>query len=111
MRRVDEDFFTDSLDEYQDIALQSLGGTRNDKETMTLAVFGLTGESGEVSEHVKKYLFHGKELDIGKIKIELADVLWYLALMADCCGLSMSEIATTGILKVKERYPERFKDA
>lgn len=40
-----------------------------------------------------------------KIKEELADVLIYAALLADCCGLDIDEIIQNKIKKNNEKYP------
>ncbi len=41
---------------------------------------GLAGEVGEVSELIKKSIRDNAPLDIQKLKLELGDVLWYLAI-------------------------------
>lgn len=40
-----------------------------------------------------------------KIKEELADVLIYAALLADCCGLDIDEIIQNKIKKNNDKYP------
>ena len=40
-----------------------------------------------------------------KIKEELADVLIYTALLADCCGLDIDEIIQNKIKKNNDKYP------
>ena len=40
-----------------------------------------------------------------KIKEELADVLFYAALLADCCGLDIDEIIQNKIKKNNDKYP------
>jgi NTP pyrophosphatase (non-canonical NTP hydrolase) len=69
---------------------------------------GLAGESGEVLEMVKKYLYHGHELDMNKLIKELGDVFWYLATIASTFNIPLSEIAGKNIAKLKERYPDGF---
>lgn len=68
---------------------------------------GLAGEAGEVAEKVKKMLRDdmGDLTDDRKeqIKKELGDVLWYIASLSHDCGLSMDEIATANIAKLKSR--------
>lgn len=44
---------------------------------------------------------HKKE----KIKEELADVLNYCILMADCCGLDLDEIVSAKVKRNCEKYP------
>ena len=63
---------------------------------------GLTGESGEVADKVKKLLRDGKMdwLELGK---ELGDVLFYVAQIAKCCGLTLEEVAQMNIDKLQSR--------
>lgn len=77
-------------------------------EPMAVLALGLSGETGEVVELVKKYLGHGHPLDRQKIAKELGDVLWYVATLADACALDLPDIAEKNIAKLKERYPDGF---
>ena len=68
---------------------------------------GLTGESGEVAEKVKKVLRDDqgiinqeKKEEIGK---ELGDVLWYLSQIASELNLSLESIAQNNIEKLQLR--------
>ena len=69
---------------------------------------GLTGESGEVTDSIKKELFHGHPADPIGIKKELGDVLHYLSGLATMYGLTLEEIAMANIEKLKKRYPDGF---
>lgn len=69
---------------------------------------GLSGETGEVIEHIKKFAYHGKPLDMDAVEKELGDVLWYVAAMANTLGLSLDEIMQKNVDKLRERYPDGF---
>jgi NTP pyrophosphatase (non-canonical NTP hydrolase) len=71
---------------------------------------GLSGETGELSEMIKKGIFHGLPdmLDKEKVKKELGDVLWYVTAMADTFGLTIKEIAEANNRKLLARYPDGF---
>lgn len=69
---------------------------------------GLTGESGELIDLFKKWIFHGHQLDEEHAKKELGDVLWYTAEIADSFGWDLDEIMQMNIDKLKARYPEGF---
>lgn len=71
-------------------------------------VLGLTGESGEVADIVKKAIFHEKPLDIIHLKKELGDVMWYIALICDACGFNLDEVMDMNVEKLKARFPEGF---
>lgn len=72
------------------------------------AALGLSGEAGEVCDHVKKHIGHGHPLDTEKIAAELGDVLWYVADLATQLGLSLSMIAHHNLEKLRRRYPNGF---
>ena len=76
--------------------------------TMPYLALGLTGESGEVAEHIKKWLAHGLPLDLDKLVLELGDVLWYLQAMAAECGVSLAEVRDRNVTKLRARYPQGF---
>lgn len=69
---------------------------------------GLTGEAGEVSDLVKKGIFHEKGIDLEHLKKELGDCAWYLAMICDACGFALDDVMQTNIDKLKARYPEGF---
>lgn len=71
-------------------------------------VLGLTGEAGEVSDLVKKCVFHEKEVDREHLAKELGDVMWYIVMICDACGFDLDGIVETNINKLKARYPEGF---
>ncbi|HEX7586561.1 MAG TPA: nucleoside triphosphate pyrophosphohydrolase family protein [Patescibacteria group bacterium] len=73
---------------------------------------GLAGETGEVSEKIKKVIRDkgGKIDDETRemIKKELGDVLWYVSQLASELGLSLDDIAEKNIEKLYSRL-ERGK--
>ncbi len=72
--------------------------------TMALAycALGLTGESGEYSEKIKKLIRDGKLVKADAAK-ELSDVLWYLTACAKELGYSLQDIAEINIVKLTSR--------
>lgn len=98
------------LNQYQQLALRTAGHRDNPDQVLTYSALGLTGESGEVADLIKKALFHGHPLDRELVSKELGDVLWYLAVMADGLGISLEQIAQQNIAKLRERYPEGFSE-
>ncbi len=68
---------------------------------------GLTGETGEIAEKIKKVLRDkGGVIDEeAKLLIakELGDVLWYLSQLATELSLSLDEVATANLEKLTSR--------
>ena len=75
---------------------------------MVNGCFGLAGESGEVLDIVKKWIFHEKGLDIDHLKKELGDVMWYVAMICESAGFALDELMKMNIDKLKARYPHGF---
>jgi NTP pyrophosphatase (non-canonical NTP hydrolase) len=101
-----------TLNEYQQKALTTKGyGAGNNIIYPTL---GLTGESGEVADKVKKVLRDNNGEFTDEIKLEIikesGDVLWYLAALADDLGYTLQEVAQMNIDKLTSRK-ERNKIA
>ena len=97
-----------TLDEYQQLAARTLSPAQTPDERLANAALGLTGEAGEVAEHVKKHLFHATPLDRDAVVKELGDCLWYVAALAGVLGVSLDEVGTTNIDKLRRRYPDGF---
>lgn len=95
------------FDEYQELALKTFNKDK-EKDMTLIGVMGLSGESGECLDLMKKHLFHGHELDKNKLTDELGDVLWYLAITAKSIGVSLEEVASFNVNKLKTRYPKGF---
>ena len=72
------------------------------------AIIGLTTESGELQDAIKKNMFYGAKLDLVNHKEEAGDVLWYLAVLIDALGTTFEEVSNVNISKLKARYPDKF---
>lgn len=64
---------------------------------------GLCEEAGEVAGKLAKAIRGSTEVDKPAVKKELGDVLWQLANLAFDLGLSLEEIATENIEKLRSR--------
>lgn len=71
-------------------------------ESLTYCALGLTGESGEYAEKIKKLIRDGTFVREDTAK-ELGDVLWYLTRSANELGYSLDEIAKMNIEKLQSR--------
>ena len=97
-----------TANDYQRQAMKTLNSKLSRQEILINGVMGLCGESGEAIDIVKKHLFHGHPLDREALKKELGDIAWYLAETAYALDISLEEILSTNIAKLKQRYPEGF---
>jgi NTP pyrophosphatase (non-canonical NTP hydrolase) len=68
---------------------------------------GLCGEAGEVADKVKKVLRDRQgsfdDAVIDDLRLELGDVLWYVAQLASELGLDLAEIAEANLAKLASR--------
>ena len=77
---------------------------------LTHAAFGLSSEVGEFNDALKKWLYYGQELDETNLAEELGDLLWYVALACNALSISMEDVMTKNIAKLRTRYPEKYED-
>ncbi len=97
-----------TINEYQELAMTTLNKDLNKKDILINGVMGLCGESGEAIDIVKKHLAQGHELDREHLIKELGDIAWYLAETATALDVTLEEVLSGNIEKLKKRYPEGF---
>lgn len=97
--------------DYQMKALRTAQFETGSLRALSYTTLGLTGESGEVAERIKKILREDKrDLDdiIAEkrpaIVKEMGDVLWYLSALAREIGTTLEEVAEANLNKLKSRY-------
>ena len=72
------------------------------------AALGLTAESGEFTEIVKKIILQGKpynEDNVFHMKRELGDICWYLAQACMALDTTFDEVIEMNVDKLQARYP------
>ena len=72
------------------------------------AALGLTAESGEFTEVVKKIILQGKpynEDNVFHMKRELGDICWYIAQACMALDTTFDEIIEMNVEKLEKRYP------
>ena len=99
--------------EYQRNAMRTASGisTSCPENLLLQGVMGMSGESGEALDIVKKIMFQGHELNEATkehLIRELGDVLWYVATTAEALDTDLETVMQTNIDKLKARYPKRF---
>ncbi len=81
----------------------------SDLHRLLTGAVGMSSEAGEFLEIVKKIIFQGKpysEDNIRHLKIELGDILWYVAQVCMALDVPLDEICDMNIDKLSKRYPE-----
>jgi len=94
--------------EYQKLALRT-ANSNNSNDLLMNGILGLCGETGEVSDHIKKHVFQGHELNKDKLVNELGDVCWYIAILAKSLNVDLETVMEKNVEKLKKRYPDGFK--
>ncbi len=74
------------------------------------AAMGISGESGELMDAIKKCVLYNKELDTVNVKEELGDLCWYMSLMLDAVGSSFDEVMKMNHDKLEKRFPGGFTE-
>lgn len=96
------------INDYQQLAKRTMPLFEELEEVVPNYAMGLSGESGEVVDLLKKHIYHGHELDREELIKELGDTLHYLTGIATLFEIDLEEIAQTNIEKLKKRYPRGF---
>jgi NTP pyrophosphatase (non-canonical NTP hydrolase) len=99
-----------TLDEYQAAAARTTNPKLSDKERLFDAAAGLAEESGEILGLVRKHVFQSHPLSHDRLQIELGDALWCLAITAESSGMTLEQIASANVAKLRARYPEGYTD-
>jgi len=83
-------------------------------QLLLTAGIGLSSETGEFNEIIKKILFQGKPLNketIFHMKRELGDIIWYWINACRSLQFDPNEVIQENIRKLEARYPnQKFED-
>ena len=77
-------------------------------ERLTTAGVGLSAESGEFLEIVKKMVFQGKPWNDDNrehLIIELGDIMWYVANACIALNVEFDDVVRGNVKKLEKRYP------
>lgn len=97
-----------TLNEYQKLAQRTSRRDITQSEHLLNGILGLSGETGECADLVKKHFFQdGREISDDLLD-EVSDVLWYVAEVVTAMGRTMEDVAQHNINKLKKRYPDGF---
>lgn len=100
-----------NINAYQEMCKRTDNYGTDQREQLINYTLGLAGETGELVESVKKYLYHDHPLKSDKVVEELGDILWYVAELASNLGIKLQDVAFFNIHKLENRYPAKFNAA
>jgi NTP pyrophosphatase (non-canonical NTP hydrolase) len=97
------------LNEYQLAAIKTIRGSisgASETERMMYLALKLNGEAGEVADKIGK-VFRDDAGDFSKKRqdliLELGDVLWYVAVLANELHIDLADVAQHNITKLADR--------
>ena len=92
-----------NFNEYQKLARST--AVYPEEYKVVYPALGLCGEAGEVADKIKKTVRGDTPLDevTGSIAMELGDVLWYVAVLADDLGVELEDVAKWNVDKLQRR--------
>lgn len=96
-----------NIDEYQEIARETdQFPDTEDGKALLIPMLGIIGELGSLATCFKKRMRDDKSyvLFLDDLKIEMGDVLWYLANLATKWDFKLSEVAEKNIEKNNDRW-------
>lgn len=97
-----------TLNEYQDAAQRTSRKDISPDDHLINGILGLSGETGECADLVKKCFYQdGRDIRESLLD-ELSDCLWYVAEIASAMGWDLDDVAEHNRQKLLVRYPEGF---
>lgn len=95
-----------NLTEYQDF-VEKMSTVRVNELGLIYPALGLAGETGEVVEKIKKIVRDkgGKfdRDDAEYLRLELGDVMWYVAKLCNVLEIGLEETLIANVLKLEDR--------
>ena len=96
-----------TFEEYQQLARRTQRKELHMFEMREHALYGLASEVGEVMGLHQK-VHQGHPMDETALRLEIGDVLWFVAELCDVYGWGLDDIAIANIAKLRNRYPVKF---
>lgn len=97
-----------SFNEYQRQSLSTAGTFTDARDQTVFSALEICAEAGELANLVYKTAYQGHPLDYKKVILEIGDVLWGLAVIADAIGVSLEDVARANRAKLIKRYGDGF---
>ena len=95
--------------EYQELAARTIRKNLYDYEVEQHALHGMVGEIGEIHSIYQK-VYQDHVFDETHLKLEVGDLLWFIAEFCTAHGWDLDEIMELNINKLMNRYPDGFDE-
>ena len=95
--------------EYQELAARTISKNLYDYEVEQHALHGMVGEIGEIHSLYQK-VYQDHVFDETHLKLEVGDLLWFIAEFCTAHGWDLDEIMELNINKLMNRYPDGFDE-
>lgn len=96
-----------TLNEYQEAAARTINPSLSLEKAHMHALHEIAAEVGEIHSIYQKEL-QGHPYDVRHLMREIGDLLWGIAELCTTKGITLGEVATMNIEKLKQRYPDGF---
>lgn len=96
------------IKEFQNKSIRTINHDLTTEQLISNMCMGISGESGEVIDIIKKHLYQGHELDKEHLTEELGDVMFYITNLATLLGIDMQDVLQNNVDKLLKRYPDGF---
>ena len=97
-----------TLSDYESHASRTINPRLGLPDRLLDAAAGLAEEAGEVLGLVRKHRMQGRPLDRDRLREELGDALWCIAIAAQSAGMPLDEVAAANVEKLRARHPDGF---
>jgi NTP pyrophosphatase (non-canonical NTP hydrolase) len=81
-----------------------------DKAHLLHMSVGISGESGELLDAIKKHVIYNKPIDLENVIEELGDLEFYMEGLRQGLGISREETIDANIAKLGVRYAQGYSD-
>jgi len=71
---------------------------------------GISGESGELLDAIKKHVIYNKALDVDNVREELGDLYFYMQGIINSMPFSKDDVLNHNIEKLTKRYGDKYSD-
>ena len=97
-----------TIQDYQEKIKRTMNNNLTPIERISMLSMGISGETGELIDYLKKAYYHDHTLSFDHVKKEIGDIMWYLGNICNEYKLDLSEILDINIDKLNKRYPDGF---